>query len=107
MPTIDKVILKGGKTYDFSPNKKEIYLTVLENNESNRLLLKEISNIEDNKSIMAWLPENIGVWLDENIIRFLMGWKLSTALNILKKFFPNLEKKKSGILTDMNESECL
>lgn len=34
-----------------------------------------------------------------------MGWKLSTALNILKKFFPNLEKKKSGILTDMNENE--
>lgn len=105
MSTIDKVILKDGKTYDFSPNKKELYLTFLENNESNRLLLKEISNIEDNETIMAWLPENIGVWLDENIIRFLMGWKMSTALDILKKFFPNLEKKKSGILTDMNENE--
>ena len=32
MKTIDKVILENGKTYDFSPNKKELYLTFLENN---------------------------------------------------------------------------
>ena len=39
MKTIDKVILENGKTYDFSPNKKELYLTFLENKKFGKICI--------------------------------------------------------------------
>lgn len=104
MKYLNKITLLNGDEYDFLKNKKELYLTILENDEKNRIFLREISKVDDNIKNMAWLPPNLGEWVNQNVIFFLFNNNLLASMDIFKQLFPEKANKKIT-LDDMNEIE--